>query len=111
MGAPELRWEVADIFHLDQHFAAGHFDVAIDKGTLDALLTRPHDPWNPPAELQAEMAVYMDQVWRCLRVGGMLLHITFAQPHFRKRFLELDGAFRVVTKVLLPPNEGRSRLL
>lgn len=41
----KMEWRVCDIFQLDKHFQAESFDIAIDKGTLDALLTKKHDPW------------------------------------------------------------------
>ncbi|KAJ3051090.1 hypothetical protein HK097_007934 [Rhizophlyctis rosea] len=90
---PEMSWIVGDIFHLDQVFTTptDHFDVAIDKGTLDALLTKKHDPWDPDVELVAQMQQYMEQVRDVLKPNGVFLHITFAQPHFRRRFLEVEG--------------------
>lgn len=87
---PLMTWECADIFNLLNHFPTKRFDVAIDKGTLDALLTIKHDPWNPPDTLVSQMQNYMHQVASVLVPGGIFIHITFAQPHFRKRFLERD---------------------
>ncbi|KAJ3043765.1 hypothetical protein HDV00_004171 [Rhizophlyctis rosea] len=88
---PEMTWTVGDIFHLDAVIPTSTFDVAIDKGTLDALLTKKHDPWDPDPELVEQMKEYMVQVREVLKPGGMFIHITFAQPHFRRRFLEVDG--------------------
>jgi EEF1A lysine methyltransferase 4 len=98
---PGMAWVVADIFALDQARMPdgtqelGLFDVALDKGTLDALLTRPHDPWDPEAEVVACIDAYMHQVWEALQPGGLFLHITWSQPHFRRRFLELGDRFDV----------------
>ena len=90
---PEMSWIVGDIFHLDEVFKSENdrFDVAIDKGTLDALLTKKHDPWDPDPELIAQMQQYMEQVRDVLKPDGIFLHITFAQPHFRRRLLEVKG--------------------
>ena len=96
---PEMKWKTADIFKLSEHFEPECFDVALDKGTLDALLTVKHDPWNPPESLLKQMHSYMDQVARVLVPGGIFLHITFAQPHFRRRFLETTQ-FNVSVKTL-----------
>ncbi|KAL2912960.1 hypothetical protein HK105_207526 [Polyrhizophydium stewartii] len=104
-GLDGLHWLVADVFKLDEVFDAETFDYAIDKGTLDALLTRKHDPWNPPADLCAEIERYMAQVARCLRRGGVFLHITFAQPHFRRRFVETAG-LQIETRVLTGKDGG-----
>ncbi|KAJ3295151.1 hypothetical protein HK104_002961 [Borealophlyctis nickersoniae] len=88
-----MSWLCGDIFHLDELFPdqSNQFDCAIDKGTLDALLTKKHDPWNPPQEVVEKMALYMTQVRDVLKPGGLFMHITFAQPHFRRRFLEVEG--------------------
>ncbi|EGF79706.1 hypothetical protein BATDEDRAFT_25429 [Batrachochytrium dendrobatidis JAM81] len=94
-----MTWDVADVFKLDQVYPAQSFEYAIDKGTLDALLTRKHDPWNPPPDLCQDISNYISQVSRMLSSGGILLHITFAQPHFRKRFLEIPE-FKVSTLTL-----------
>lgn len=94
-----MEWKLADIFNLNQSFDSKTFDVAIDKGTLDALLTVKHDPWNPDPELLEKMHSYMKEVCNVLKDNGILIHITFAQPHFRKRFLEIDG-FDVETKII-----------
>lgn len=87
---PLMKWVCADIFHLKEQLGVGSalFDIALDKGTLDALLTVKHDPWDPPQDLLDRMHSYMAQVSSVLAPGGAFLHITFAQPHFRKRFLE-----------------------
>lgn len=97
---PTVKWIVADIFQLDAAFPAQSFMYAIDKGTLDALLTAKYDQWNPPAELCSRIQVYMDQVARVLKPGGLFIHITFAQPHFRRQFLESAGCFDVQVKIL-----------
>jgi SAM-dependent methyltransferase len=96
---PLMHWACADIFKLDQFFSEQEFDLAIDKGTLDALLTVPHDPWNPPEELLSQIHSYVQQVLRVLKPGGCLMHITFAQPHFRKRFL-MHAGFEVSVQTL-----------
>lgn len=89
--APEMQWIICDIFKMDNTFAQKSFDCAVDKGTLDALLTVKHDPWDPATELLDEIKLYMLQVAKIIKKGGKFIHITFAQPHFRKRFLQVDG--------------------
>ncbi|KAI8905853.1 S-adenosyl-L-methionine-dependent methyltransferase [Gorgonomyces haynaldii] len=101
----EMRWETCDIFQLDKHYQPETFDCAIDKGTLDALLTREHDPWDPEPEILQDIQAYIHQVYKSLKVNGTFLHITFAQPHFRRRFLEIDG-FQVETHVLKSKDGG-----
>ena len=92
---PSMKWIVADIFHLDQIFSKESFDYAIDKGTLDAILTQKHDPWDPEPEIISQIQSYINQVAATLKTGAKFIHITFSQPHFRKRFLELSQAFDI----------------
>jgi SAM-dependent methyltransferase len=92
---PLMEWIVADIFDLSSFLS---FDVAIDKGTLDALLTDPYDQWDPEPQVRDKILRYTTQVYNSLKDGGLFLHITFAQPHFRKLFLhQFDVTVRVIT--------------
>ncbi|TPX49968.1 hypothetical protein SeMB42_g00561 [Synchytrium endobioticum] len=86
-----LAYLEADVFQLDLRFASSSFDVAVDKGTLDAFLTheRDHDPWNPSSETKVTVAKYLQQISYVLKSNGLFIHVTFAQPHFRKPLLAL----------------------
>ena len=83
---PELEWVEGDIFDLEQY---RDYDIVLDKGTLDALLTVPHDPWNPDNEILDQVSQYMNQVLGALKQGGKFIQITFGQPHFRTKFLTM----------------------
>ena len=72
----------------DLKFEDSSFDVAIDKGTMDALMCDRGDVWSPDEELIKTVAQEVDEVVRVLKVGGQFIYITFGQPHFRKRHLE-----------------------
>ncbi|OXB33709.1 hypothetical protein J007_06636 [Cryptococcus neoformans] len=43
---PEMTWLEMDV--MDLKFGENEFDLVIDKGTMDAMLTTKGDPWNPP---------------------------------------------------------------
>ncbi|KAJ3022203.1 UNVERIFIED_CONTAM: hypothetical protein HDU68_009263, partial [Siphonaria sp. JEL0065] len=86
-----VKWVVGDIFELRKTFQEGQqFDVVIDKGTLDAFLTGfpDDDPWDPSEEVWDLVKKYMAQVHSVVKLGGVFIHITWAQPHFRRRFVE-----------------------
>jgi EEF1A lysine methyltransferase 4 len=102
----EMKWITADIFEMDKHPELDSlFDIALDKGTLDALLTIKHDPWDPHQELVKRIAQYMRQISGRLRIGGKFLHITFCQPHFRRKFIEIEE-FNVRVHQLSSANGG-----
>ncbi|ORX49492.1 S-adenosyl-L-methionine-dependent methyltransferase [Hesseltinella vesiculosa] len=85
---PEMTWLEMDI--RDLKFDTESFDVVIDKGTMDALLTGVKDQWNPGEEVVSEVKKEVDEVARVLKMGGLFLYITFGQPHFRKPLLNRD---------------------
>ena len=83
---PEQTWIEGDIFDLSEY---QDFDIVLDKGTLDALVTEKHDPWDPPQKLLKTIESYMLQVLHALKPEGRFIQITFEQPHFRLKFLSL----------------------
>jgi len=86
-----MQWIEMDI--RDIKFDHSTFDVALDKGTMDAMMTAKGSVWDPPAQVVEDCTREIDEVIRVLRKpqGGMFLYITFGQPHFRKRFLTREG--------------------
>jgi len=86
----EMTWLVMDVRSLE--FEAGAFDVAIDKGTMDAMMAVKGDVWNPPPQVVEDCTKEMDEALRVLKPSkGIFLYLTFGQPHFRKRFLIRPG--------------------
>ncbi|KAJ1884899.1 hypothetical protein GGI01_002831 [Coemansia sp. RSA 376] len=81
-----MTWEVMDVRALD--LGDGSVDVAIDKGTLDALMCDKGDVWEPSAEMCENVGREVNEVNRVLTAGGKFIWITFGQPHFRRRHLE-----------------------
>ncbi|NWX94647.1 EFMT4 methyltransferase, partial [Nothoprocta pentlandii] len=77
-----LRWAVMDMRAL--RFPDASFDVVLEKGALDSLLTEERDPWRVSAQGAAALHQVLAEVSRVLRPGGRFVSISFAQPHFRK---------------------------
>ncbi|KAH9820998.1 S-adenosyl-L-methionine-dependent methyltransferase [Melampsora americana] len=92
---PKMTWVQADVRELP--FESASFDVAIDKGTMDALMCSKGDVWEPSEEVIENCKREVDEVVRILKPGGVFLYITFGQPHFRKRHLERPGIWSVET--------------
>ncbi|KAG1831356.1 S-adenosyl-L-methionine-dependent methyltransferase [Suillus variegatus] len=83
---PEMTWEVKDVRTLDG-LDTSSFDVAIDKGTMDAMMTSSTDVWDPPEQVIKDCTAEVSQVIRVLKRNGIFIYITFGQPHFRRRYL------------------------
>jgi len=94
---PEMKWYEMDVRNLS--FADGSFDVAIDKGTMDAMLTAEGDVWDPPSEVVEDCKKEVEEAVRILRKGGIFLYITFGQPHFRRRILSVPGSSLQIREV------------
>ncbi|KAJ3843240.1 S-adenosyl-L-methionine-dependent methyltransferase [Lentinula raphanica] len=87
---PQMSWQEMDV--RDLKFEDNSFDVAIDKGTMDAMMTVKGDIWNPPQQVIDDCTKEVSEVIRTLRKGtGVFIYLTFGQPHFRKRYLTVPG--------------------
>lgn len=97
---PDQTWLEMDITQLESPsnlsmLGGEHsFDIALDKGTMDALMAegKGSSVWNPGEKVVNDVRIMLKGVDRVLKVGGKLIYITFGQPHFRKQYLdEIDG--------------------
>jgi SAM-dependent methyltransferase len=84
---PQMEWRVGDILDTQWLKDGELFDVAIDKGTMDALMTDETSSWSPSEALCVQLAQYVDNVYNILEPGGRFIYVTFGQPHFRRRHL------------------------
>lgn len=82
---PSMRWEVMDM--TDLKYEDGVFDVVIDKAAMDALMCDEGDVWDPNPEVLAAADRMCGHVSRVLKPNGLFFQISFAQPHFRRKYL------------------------
>ena len=81
----DMRWHTMDMMAMT--FPDGEFDIVLDKGTMDVIMTDNKDPWNPTEEVKERGRKVIDNVYRVLKPGGQFIQISFDQPHFRKKFI------------------------
>eukprot|EP00620_Florenciella_sp_RCC1587_P018131 CAMPEP_0182574976 /NCGR_PEP_ID=MMETSP1324-20130603/28178_1 /TAXON_ID=236786 /ORGANISM="Florenciella sp., Strain RCC1587" /LENGTH=181 /DNA_ID=CAMNT_0024790475 /DNA_START=33 /DNA_END=574 /DNA_ORIENTATION=- len=87
---PELKWLTMDM--LDLKFDDESFDVVIDKAAMDALMTDEGSVWDPAqATRDAADAMCRESSRVLVKGGGVFICVSFAQPHFRIKYLEAFG--------------------
>ncbi|KAJ6614176.1 S-adenosyl-L-methionine-dependent methyltransferase [Mycena sp. CBHHK59/15] len=80
---PAMEWHEMDV--RDLKFEDQSFDVAIDKGTMDAMMTAKGDVWDPPQKVVDDCTAEVNEDSK--KDTGLFIYLTFGQPHFRRRFL------------------------
>ncbi len=83
---PNMKWLCKDMTELDE-FATDSFDVIVDKASMDALHVDEGDVWDPNedcVQITDKMCLGLSRV---LQGKGTFIQITFAQPHFRTKYL------------------------
>jgi SAM-dependent methyltransferase len=100
-----MQWKICNLLQ-EFPFDSNSFDLALDKGTLDALIVDRADKWEIDDEVYEIAAKYFREVARILRPGGVFLQISFGQPHFRKRLFEKDEFGWNVTVHTLQPTHS-----
>lgn len=91
-GRPELLWARADLGRTwdrsggvgaAPRLAEAHYDLAIDKGTIDAILAE-----------DGEVTTLACEVWRCLKAGGLYAIISYNAEALLRSILVPDaGSF------------------
>ena len=100
-----MKWDVVDILK-PLPYEDGQFDVALDKGTLDALIIEKADKWEIDDDVYETSATYFREVSRVLKPGGIFIQISFGQPHFRRRLFERDEFNWTVNVQTLEPKRS-----
>ena len=82
---PGMKWVVQDM--TDLQFRAGSFDVVLDKASMDALMVSEVDVWDPEEDTIVTTDRMCQCVTRVLTQNGRFIQLSFAQPHFRTKYL------------------------
>ncbi|CAH0521944.1 unnamed protein product [Peronospora belbahrii] len=96
---PQMKWLEVDMTKLSNFFAPESFDVVIDKAAMDALMCDEGDVWSPSKAVIQQAAAMCSGITSVLVPQGTFLQISFAQPHFRQRFLLGEGEQAPCSKV------------
>mmetsp|Transcript_8307 Transcript_8307/g.12349 ORF Transcript_8307/g.12349 Transcript_8307/m.12349 type:complete len:230 (-) Transcript_8307:65-754(-) len=85
---PDMEWVCADMTDLNESvFPTNSFACVIDKAAMDALMSDEEDVWCPAQKVVDSCRKMCAGISRILQSGGYHVHISFAQPHFRKKYL------------------------
>ena len=83
---PGMVWLEQDM--TDLRFDASTFDVVLDKASMDALMVAEGDVWDPDEDTVRATDRMCQGVSRVLTDHtGRFLQVSFAQPHFRSKYL------------------------
>jgi ubiquinone/menaquinone biosynthesis C-methylase UbiE len=80
-----MSWLEMDMTNLT--FEDSSFDVVIDKAAMDALAVDEGDVWDPEVSVIQNVHRMCVGIRRVLKTGGTHIQISFAQPHFRTKYL------------------------
>jgi hemerythrin superfamily protein len=82
----KMKWIEMDMTKMT--FPENSFDIVIDKAAMDALVVDEGDVWNPKDEVISAVDDMCNCVSKVLKkTNGLFLQISFAQPHFRTKYL------------------------
>jgi SAM-dependent methyltransferase len=82
---PMMQWLVMDMTSMT--FDTNTFDVVIDKASMDALCVDEGDVWDPKDDVINSVHRMCTDISRILKPKGYFLSLSFAQPHFRTKYL------------------------
>lgn len=100
---PAMEWRVMDMTDMSE-FEDESFDVVIDKAAMDAFMTNEGDVWDPDESAISQARSMCQHISRILKPGGYHLHISFAQPHFRRKYLL--GLHNPPSNIQIKNNDG-----
>lgn len=89
LSRPKMTWKVQDMTAMSlEDFGGEWFDVVVDKAAMDALVVDEEDVWHPQRSVVDVVDRMCLSVRRVLHPSrGKYIQVTFAQPHFRSKYL------------------------
>lgn len=100
---PGIEWKQVDVRNMDV-FADESIDVAVDKGTLDAMVYG--SGWDVLDEVKSNTNSYMRELYRVLKDDGLFLYITYRPAHFIRPLLNPGGRLWELEMQVLESNKG-----
>jgi EEF1A lysine methyltransferase 4 len=91
-----LEWRVMNV--CDMTFPSQSFNIAIDKGTLDAMVSGSLPVLGE--EVRANVQAYVDEVARVLKPGGKWLCVTHSPRECVKPWIEREGVWAIEVEPL-----------
>lgn len=83
-------WAVCDMLCLP--YRDKSLDLIVEKGAMDVLeVDGGKDPWHPNPKTLERMHAWLAEAHRVLSDQGVLVSISFAQPHFRRLLFDSQG--------------------
>ncbi len=100
-----VSWAVCDM--LNMPFRSHSIDLIIEKGAMDVFeVDRGKDPWHPNERTTERMHRWLAECHRVLAPGGMLISLSFAQPHFRRLLFDAEGYSWIVRDLAYTTEES-----
>lgn len=82
---PEIKYECADMRFMKFDRT---FDTIVEKSALDVLFTKDSSPWSVSETTKNDVNTTLNSIKKHLKNDGQFISITFAEPFFRKKYLE-----------------------
>ena len=86
---PKMCWLVMDMTALSFSEEEDKFDVVIDKGAMDAIMSEEGtDPWSPNPSVISSAHRMCQSVRSVMKPStGQFIQLSFKQPHFQSKYL------------------------
>lgn len=94
----DISWDQTDLWDVGALAFSKATSIALFSATFDAMIYG--SGWNPPAEVKENTTKYLAEVHRVLKDDGMIICVSFPQPHFIRPLLAANGLWDAEVRVL-----------